>query len=368
MTRLGRVVLLLASASAGVFACKGFGAEADGSTTDGGTTEAATIDAAAPRARRIYVFGGRHPQTSVKAAFGATVGADGALGPWTAEPSLDVDRTAAASSTVGDTHFFLSGFAGDTTVDNGQRSLLVGLPASGNAWKDVARLPVGRTFAASATSGTSIYVGGGRAPDGAPVDRIDRYDSSSDVWSPSSPLPDALAGHSLAVVGDRIYVIGGEGLGLPDADRRSPKTYVASIASDGSLSGWSGTGALPAPTAFHASAVVDKWLFVIGGAGANATALGVNTVARGQIGDKGEVTWTAAAALPTPADQRGLAGACAVVVDRNIYVLGGRDDDTKDSLATVYAGRVDANGIVAWRAMPFLPVARSHAGCAVSPP
>jgi hypothetical protein len=370
----------LGAVGAVTWACGGFGeASATDSTVDGSAPDSSssgTSDGAGgPRDLALYVFGGESAKAITGArelavtAHVAKINADGSLGAWTNIPALDISRTAAANVQHAGEAFLLGGLVVNAPSDTGQRVALGTTPGMGTAWSFLHPAPSARAYAAAASTATKIYLSGGRPAVTTFTDAIEGFDVAAGTWKSSvGKLSEQVAGHSMAVVGSTAYVIGGQHEALAGSETRSSASWRAEIQPDGSIAGFVNAGTLPSPTAFHASALVGKYLFTIGGTDSTGN-LSVANVARGTIDATGSIAWTSLPPLSTlPKGQLGLAGACAVVVDRTIYVLGGRTDIKTPSFATVYAGSVDAEGGVSWKTLEPMPSVRSLAGCAAGPP
>jgi hypothetical protein len=231
------------------------------------------------------------------------------------------------------------------------------------AWSTTASMATGRDYASALARGSTIYVSGGRNGTTA-LGSIERYDAAHDTWSAFGALRAGVVGHATFLRSSLMYVVGGDQLG---SGGLTASVRMAGFAdSDGSLLPFEAAGDLKAPLAYHSIALVEPWLFVIGGTGTGGAALA--TVARGTFDGTGVLSWELIAPLPVPGTQTGLAEACTVVIDHTIYVMGGRDVPGESSKGDVYIGRVDTNGVITWTTSPSVfPEGRAAFGCAVSP-
>jgi N-acetylneuraminic acid mutarotase len=86
---------------------------------------------------------------------------------------------------------------------------------STNAWTPLAPIPTKREFPASAVLGSKLYVMGGfqrsaayPAP-GTPSSVVEAYDPATNTWSTLAPLPYVALGSGAAVINGKIHVVGG---------------------------------------------------------------------------------------------------------------------------------------------------------------
>jgi hypothetical protein len=365
MSRVALVPALLAALLAVPLACSRFSESGD--TTDAGDpADTATVDAGSGKVeRRVYVFGGVTAvpgPVPITSSYYSTVAANGDLGPWVRSPALDDNRYAAGWAQVGDLQIAAAGVAQTKPYSpDGLRGTLPHESADAAAiWKPTASMATGRNYAAALTRGTSVYLSGGKNAGGV-VANIERYDANGDTWSAAGALKVGVVGHAMVARNSYMYVIGGDRLG---AEGPTVGVTKAPFADDGSLGAFVIGGDLTAPAAYHSVALIEPWVFVIGGANASGP---LATVTRGTFDGSGLLSWDTIASLTLSGSQKGLAEACAVVVDHTIYLIGGRDAATASSKGDVYVGRVDDHGVITWSTGPLLPEGRSALGCAVSP-
>lgn len=142
-----------------------------------------------------------------------------------------------------------------------------------------------------------------------------------------------------AVVGDRIYVVGGlTATGVTDAVEEYDPTADR----------WSMRAHLPAPVHHPAAAAVNGKLYVIGGFVARGFSIW-NAVDAVYEYDPSSDRWRARAPMPTP---RG--ALTAVALDGKVYAVGGTDLVDTGALE-VYDPATDA-----WKRLPPMPTPRNH--------
>lgn len=160
-----------------------------------------------------------------------------------------------------------------------------------------------------------------------------------------------------------IYAIGGE----DNANTLQTAVYYATVGASGSLGAWTATTPLPAAVAFHRAVVAAPsnskvtglgFVYVLGGA-SNATGTQVSaTIYRGTLAADGTISgWTQSGSLPAPLHSFG-----ATIFLGNLYIWGGATTDNTP-VATVYRASIDASGSLgAWQTQTALPSARAYFG------
>src|SRR2546423_11877792 len=124
---------------------------------------------------------------------------------WSPAPSMLHARSAHAVVSTGDAIYAIGG-----TGEGGQPVLEVER-FDGNQWRDATRLPgEGLNAPAAAVIGRRIYViGGFKTATNVPSSDVLVYDIDAHSWSTAASLAEPRGGHAAAVVDGRIHVIGG---------------------------------------------------------------------------------------------------------------------------------------------------------------
>jgi N-acetylneuraminic acid mutarotase len=167
---------------------------------------------------------------------------------------------------------------------------------STDTWTSLIALPIGTDHSAAAAVGSSIFVFGGTFEQ--PSTRAYRIDVppagaqsaqfAAMRWRPIAPLPEPRAAAGAAVVGDRIYLVGGF-----DATRHELKAaYAYDVAADG----WRSIADLPTPREHLAVTDYDGQVCAIGGHVGNGIA--TSTV---ECYDPATDRWSTRPPLPKPA-------------------------------------------------------------------
>lgn len=160
-----------------------------------------------------------------------------------------------------------------------------------------------------------------------------------------------------------VYAIGGE----DNANVLQNAVYYATVGATGSLNAWAATATLPAAVAFHRAVVAtpsnskvtgNGFVYVLGGA-TNATGSQVaSTIYRGTLAADGSISgWTQSGSLPAALHSFG-----AAIFLGNLYIWGGATTDNAP-VATVYRASIEASGSLgAWQNQAALPSARAYFG------
>lgn len=255
---------------------------------------------------------------------------------WGAAPPLRVARAALTLVAHEDAIFAVGGTTPDgATVDVDR--------FDGRTWSRETTLPGGGlNAAAAALVGDRLYVlGGFVAATNRPSDRVHVYDLGSREWSEAAPLPSPRGGFRAIVIDGRIHVVGGgnDRTTLADHDVYDPATNT-----------WSSRAPLPSSRGNPALAVLDGRLYAIGG-GSGGRDFGETA-----IYDFAADAWSAG----PPVTPR--VAAAAVMYDGAILLLGGERQERREVLAT--AERL-GSGADAWAALPPMPTARSYTSAVV---
>ncbi len=231
-------------------------------------------------------------------------------------------------------------------------SLVASAPAASAepaGWTTMAPAPSKRTEVAAAVLNDKIYlVGGFNEPTLSNIarlavsDAVEVYDPRSDGWTTAAPLPTRLHHTATAVLGGRLYVIGGFTTGFLSLWNPVNSAYRYDPATDR----WEALPAMPTVRGALGVATIGGRLYAVGGIGEQGNSDAVEAY------DPSTNTWSRKASLPTPRDHL----AVAVVGDR-LYAIGGRVNGSYShnlAVVEVYDPHADA-----WQPAASLPTARS---------
>lgn len=214
-------------------------------------------------------------------------------------------------------------------------------------------LPAPRRAARLVSTATHVYLLGGSSPSADFADVLvaaRQPDDTLGPWVPTTPLPQGRYLHVALVAGRRLYVLGGTtGMG-PTAD-----ALTAPLLDDGGVGDWTPTTPLPDAGNEAAGAVVGDSLFVMGGQAGPAS----DSVVRATVlSDGGLSSWSPTTSLP-----RARWGHASTTVDTRVLVAGGQPDDTasQESLPDVLAAEAYADGgLGPWRRVGTLAGSRRN--------
>ncbi len=211
--------------------------------------------------------------------------------------------------------------------------------ASLNRWFELAPLPQGRSHMALERYESLIFLIAGQDQNGV-SSGVWAYDLNSDTWSGRTEKPTPVRFARAALIGEKIYVPGGE---TPNG-KLTERLEVY----DPRMDSWQQSVALPLPLSEYALAAFEGRLYLFGGW------TGSEVSDRLFIYDPQENTWSEGAALP-----EALRGAAAVAVGSKIYVLGGSDGQQIFDTAHVFYPNRAAAGETAWEQRAPLPDGRA---------
>jgi N-acetylneuraminic acid mutarotase len=262
--------------------------------------------------------------------------APGDLLEWSTGPSL---LHARAAHTVVATSNAIYALAGS---GEGMRPVMEVERFDGNTWTLETTVPEGLNAPAAAVVGDRIFViGGFSGVSNLPTDRVHIYDTRSKQWSLAAPLPAPRGGHAAVVLNGKIHVFGG-------GNNRS--TIADHSVYDPSTNAWTERAPLPRSEGSPAGVVFNGSIWAIGGRS------GPNDFGDVYIYDAAADRWNSGPAI----EPRGTAG--AVVFAGTIFVLGGESQAQGATLRSVLQL---APNRATWQQAPPMPTARNYARAVV---
>ena len=129
---------------------------------------------------------------------------------WSFGEPLPEERYASAVAVI-DNKLYLSGgsYRGPKNVFQGERSDLFIYDLKTGKWTTGAPMPTPRRDHSAAVIGKRIYFIGGVTLDGKYVNAVEIYDTGTNTWSTATPLPTAKGWMGAGVIDGKIYVAGG---------------------------------------------------------------------------------------------------------------------------------------------------------------
>lgn len=195
---------------------------------------------------------------------------------------------------------------------------------STGAWQAQAAKPLPVSRAQAAVLGDLIYVAGGLTAAGDPTNSLEVYSPRVDRWELRAPLPETLAGASLAAFEGFLYLFGGW---------NGQKDSAAVYRYDPQADTWQPMTGLPSSRSFTSTVVVENKILVMGGLQGQHV-LDETWAYYPQRDQLGETPWEAKAALPAP---RYAAGGAALA--GQVYLAGGfttPDQTTAQPVLLIY--------------------------------
>jgi N-acetylneuraminic acid mutarotase len=265
----------------------------------------------------LYVLGGFDGASRVVSSVEIY---DPVSGAWRAGPALPVTMHHAHAAVVGSRLFVLGFLRGLDFRADGRGYVL---EPGATAWAPVAALPAGteRGGGATAVVGTRIYVIGGLR--GGAVAEVSIYDTTTDTFTAGPALPEPRDHLGAAGVGDQVVVIGGR---TGRIESHQSDTWIL----DQGASSWRSARPMPTSRGGFALAGLGSRLYVFGGEGNGREASGV--FADVEVYDVAADTWAAEAPMPEPRHGTG-----AAALGGTLYVPGGADRQAFAAVATCTA-------------------------------
>ena len=233
---------------------------------------------------------------------------------WREVAATTVGRSEGMGGVVNGKLYLFGGYV-DTTFKPTNRGDVYD-PAT-NTWRQIASLPVGISHVGTVVLGDSIYFAGGYPANSTgnqtfSTTAVRRYDTTTNTFSDLPPLPAARGGGALVAVGRALHFFGGS-----DSARRDAAQHWA-LDLDNLSAGWAARAPLPLATNHVAGAVVGGKVYAIGGQ-QNQDSAAIQR-AEVQMYDPATNTWTARAPLPLA---RSHITSATLVRNGRIIVLGG---------------------------------------------
>jgi len=248
---------------------------------------------------------------------------------WTIKANIPISRSNFAITSFEDRIFVIGG---DPVLPNNDLYLM-----AEDKWEALTPLSIPRQHIDCARIENKIYVVGGLIKEMNPpedskqkisimaTDTIEIYNIEENKWAKGTPSPEARHGVQVAAVNGKLYAIGGaydqkkEYMLLSAFERYDPESNV-----------WESLPDLPAPILAPGIAVIEERIFVIGGStieeGSQAASDKV------YVFDVKRNSWGMASRLPKGIQFPGVA-----FIDKRIHVIGGCDKEFK-AYDSVYEG------------------------------
>jgi N-acetylneuraminic acid mutarotase len=255
---------------------------------------------------------------------------------WSQGAPLPVPRSEVAATVAAGEIYVVGGFLAD---GQGSNRVDAYSPRT-NRWRRITDLPVTAHHPMATAHRGRVYVLGGYGPEGA---RLTAFVLAGGVWTPLPPMPESRAAGGAAVIGGKLYVVGGVTTSADGARSLARQTLVYDIA----RRSWS---LAPGPTRREHLGVtaLNGRLYAVGG----RTAGFDTNMAAFESYRPGARSWLRLAPVP---GKRG--GTAAGAVGRFVVSAGG--EAPGGTIRTVFAYDTRARR---WRRLPNLPTPRHGLG------
>lgn len=289
---------------------------------------------------------------------------------WQPLESMPLARAAFGAAALGNQLFVVGGYVAkgtDVTKAQPETSVWAATLAEDGtvrAWREAPELQEPRVGLRTIPAMSHLYAVSGKAPrSNRALPTVERArlapDGSIEAWSveESCRLPEGRYDFEAVVVGDRLYLLGGD-----YSDNRTTRSVVTTrLLTGGGCTGWAETTPMTSPRVTFSAAHHARWLYAIGGFHSHNAGDYDGNVERAPILADGLLgPWQPAPGLPHP-----LAGDAAAAMDGTILVLGGAAPGAAE-LARVYEAYIDASGdLVGWREVASMTTARTWTAAVV---
>jgi len=219
-------------------------------------------------------------------------------------------------------------------------------------WSVKSSMPTARTGFATATYENKIYVIGGSVGD-IFTGNVEVYDPVNDTWQTLASMPTPRADLTANVVGDKIYLIGGK-----IYSNTSPYYSQTDITQvyDIKTNTWSTNTSMPIALQGYASAVVGTKIYIIGGSRQSISGIDTSTSTL-QIYDTQTGLWTTGQPINYPSSYGTAIVTTGVMASTKIYYVGGFSVETFSDKTQIYDVAQDS-----WSDGPKMLTPRAYLG------
>jgi len=222
---------------------------------------------------------------------------------------------------------------------------------NGGSWTALEPMPTARSGLGVAVVGGKIYAIGGQNGDGV-LNVTEEYDPVTNQWTSKTSMPTSRSDFGIAVFQNKIYVIGGTiGSGL--AEGESLLTGVTEVY-DPITDTWETRTSMPTPRQGLEANVVSDKIYLIGGVRYAGGFVNVE-FDENDVYDPVTDSWTTKAPLPNA-----VWGYSSAVVDNKIYLIGG-GNKTLDGIFPVTLNQIYTPATNTWNLAEDVPKGLWHA-------
>jgi N-acetylneuraminic acid mutarotase len=190
-----------------------------------------------------------------------------------------------------------------------------------DAWKPMNPKPTAVSDVNAVVIGGKIYVPGGKAASGKPIDRLEIYDPGEDVWIEGPSMPEPLSAYAAASFEGKLYLFGGW-----DGQQFVNTVYEY----DPTQEFWQVRTPMPTRRGFSGAAVSGGKVHVIGGFD-GVRALSTNEVYFPERDNGQDNPWSMARSMPAGRYAMGIAPVADI-----IHIVGGMGQVKESQQTLVY--------------------------------
>lgn len=144
--------------------------------------------------------------------------------------------------------------AGET--ESGPSGLVTRYDPQTDSWSPRADKPTPVTYVSAVLLGEKIYVPGGELADGTPTDILEVYDPRKDSWETRAPIPLKVSGYALADYEGQMFLFGGW-----DGEKALDRVFIYDPNDDA----WREGTPMPTARAYAGAAEAGGKIYVVGG-------------------------------------------------------------------------------------------------------
>jgi N-acetylneuraminic acid mutarotase len=232
-------------------------------------------------------------------------------------------------------------------------SALVNAEENQPSWKSMSSMPTPRGGFGVAVVGGRIYAIGGLNENNSPLSVTEEYNPQKNEWVTKTPMPTPRSGFAIAVYQNKIYVIGGT---VGSGYIGNNEVY------DPATNKWQTKASMPTPRADLSASVSDDKMYLIGGKRyASTTPFFVETDIN-EAYDPVTDTWATKTSVPT-----GVQGYASAVIGSKVYIMGGsRQPSSMGNTVIVNNNQVYDTQKDNWTLAASLPRTNSYGAAAVT--
>lgn len=231
---------------------------------------------------------------------------------WQENAPMPLPREGTCQAAIAGRVFVTHGYGPPTGDSNSNQIYHI----ASDTWSTGAPATVRRSEGIGVAHAGRIFCIGGRGVDPAGpffgvLPSVEIYDIGTNTWTRGTPMPTPRAGVAAAVVGNRIYAIGGRNGGAPRSGTPYDLNEVYDIAHDS----WSAAAPIPVPVMDVTAVAHGGRIYVPGGYNQAVCGGPCNFL---QIYDPAHDTWTMGTPMPTPRSSLAVA-----VKGNTLYAIAG---------------------------------------------